>query len=446
MREYMPSKHCEQNLWLLKPANMNQGRGIEIIRNIRELRASMSAKPAHSQWVLQKYIEKPMLYHERKFDIRVWALVNDSCDVFLYKDGYIRTSSEKYSLDSGLNYVHLTNNCLQVHGENYSKHEPGNTLSYAIFKEYMSKAYENVNPKVDFDTQIMPRIKDLIIDTILSVKTGVISAAKKRGCNFELLGYDFMIDEDLRVWLIEVNTNPYIGIPNTYIKGILPLMLDSMFNITLDSIYPSNQVKEKPENRFELIYCEKHSKFASGAINQRRSFSKSLIYPVKDFEWIPGKRQPSPKHKARKKQDPSNLNISGSSPFKKVDNIKTKQSLSPIKGLSTDPLQPEQSKTVDILSLNAITPDGARKLFEQTQIISKPRATPNVRKRIAQKLHKTLGLEEFSLEIVKNQNYLGVIQLFDKILNFIRNNAKNSAIPQNEIADFGKVFFIIFSN
>ena len=81
MKEHIPSKHCEQNVWLLKPANMNQGRGIEIVKNLRELKNILSTKPPHTQWVLQKYIERPLLYRERKFDIRVWALVTDSADV-----------------------------------------------------------------------------------------------------------------------------------------------------------------------------------------------------------------------------------------------------------------------------------------------------------------------------------------------------------------------------
>jgi hypothetical protein len=58
-------------------------------------------------------------------------------------------------------------------------------------------------------------MKDLIIDSILSVKTQL--NPNKRKNVFEIFGYDFLIDEDFRVWLIEVNTNPYLGIPNTFI-------------------------------------------------------------------------------------------------------------------------------------------------------------------------------------------------------------------------------------
>lgn len=42
---------------------------------------------------------------------------------------------------------------------------------------------------------------------------GGLNPNKRENC-FELMGYDFMIDEDFRVWLIEVNTNPYFGVVN----------------------------------------------------------------------------------------------------------------------------------------------------------------------------------------------------------------------------------------
>ena len=51
---------------------------------------------------------------------------------------------------------------------------------------------------------------------------------------FELLGFDFMIDEDLRTWLIEVNTNPYLGVPNKFIEGLLPKMLNDLLIMNLD--------------------------------------------------------------------------------------------------------------------------------------------------------------------------------------------------------------------
>ena len=55
---------------------------------------------------------------------------------------------------------------------------------------------------------------------------------------FELYGYDFLVDEDFRTWLIEINTNPYLGIPNTFIKNLLPKMLDNLLSIVLDRNFP----------------------------------------------------------------------------------------------------------------------------------------------------------------------------------------------------------------
>ena len=80
-KESLASKHCERNLWLLKPANLNQGRGIELLRTLQDIRRSLAGKRPNSRWVLQKYIERPLLYRDRKFDIRVWVVVTDRVDV-----------------------------------------------------------------------------------------------------------------------------------------------------------------------------------------------------------------------------------------------------------------------------------------------------------------------------------------------------------------------------
>lgn len=228
-KERIPAKHCRNNLWLIKPAAENQGRGIEVFQNdLAGMKKFLSSKAANTYWVVQKYIEKPLLYHGRKFDIRMWAVITWKGELFYYKHGYIRTSSDTYSTDSKLNYVHLTNNCLQKYGEKYEAFEKGNTLSFEAAEKYITEQH----PEFKFDTCIVPRMKDLMIDSFLAVKNE-LNPSKRRNC-FELLGFDFIIDEDLRTWLIEINTNPYLGVPNKFIEGLLPKMLHDLFTINLD--------------------------------------------------------------------------------------------------------------------------------------------------------------------------------------------------------------------
>jgi hypothetical protein len=60
------------------------------------------------------------------------VLVNQEGKVYMFKEAYVRTSSQTYTLDAeqiaDVN-VHLTNNAVQKHQEDYGKFEDGNVMS-----------------------------------------------------------------------------------------------------------------------------------------------------------------------------------------------------------------------------------------------------------------------------------------------------------------------------
>lgn len=305
--ERMPAKHTGENMWLIKPAALNQGKGIEVCHSLKEIKNILRSKIPQSIWVVQKYVERPLLFHGRKFDIRVWAIATAKKELFFYKHGYLRTSSFDYDTSVSDNYVHLTNNCLQKWGDHYGKHETGNTLSFEAFQQYLDEKFPGLN--LDVGRHFIKRIKDLIIDSYLSAKK-IIHKSKRR-TSFELLGFDFLVDEDFRVWLIEVNTNPYLGIPNEFIADLLPKLIDDMLKIVLDPIYPSEIKSDRFENDFELLYCEVGSTFSpdGGSKNVRQSYSAPL-YPVPELAQMPMCRtDPFDLHRQEDEASPPPLDI-----------------------------------------------------------------------------------------------------------------------------------------
>jgi len=69
-------------------------------------------------------------------------------------------SSADYATDKLKDdYVHLTNNAIQKNCPNYGKQEDGNQLSFTDLRNYMRKEALNSNRPMDFDKDIVPRMK-----------------------------------------------------------------------------------------------------------------------------------------------------------------------------------------------------------------------------------------------------------------------------------------------
>lgn len=62
--------------------------------------------------------------------------------------------------------------------------------------------------KNEFGPESFSKVKRQIWDVVLLSLESCQTKVIHRKNSFEVLGYDFMVDQDLRVWLIEINSSP----------------------------------------------------------------------------------------------------------------------------------------------------------------------------------------------------------------------------------------------
>ena len=94
---------------------------------------------------------------------------------------------------------------------------------------------------------------------------GKLDPKRRMNC-MEVFGLDFMIDDDFKSYLIEVNTNPSLELSSPLLARLIPNMLENALKLGLDSLFlpPEGYSTKKafigdasPENRFELVYDSK---------------------------------------------------------------------------------------------------------------------------------------------------------------------------------------------
>ena len=91
--------------------------------------------------------------------------------------------------------------------------------------------------KVNVWRDLYEDMKCMIQKSVDSVKTK-INYENRKHC-FEIFGYDFIIDQDFTVWLIEINTNPCLEESSGVLRTLLPRMIDDALKLTIDKVFPN---------------------------------------------------------------------------------------------------------------------------------------------------------------------------------------------------------------
>ena len=288
LKKFRNYKLSEDNLWLMKPKKSSLGKGIKIFRRLES---------APNDFILTKYISYPHLIHKHKYDFRIYILVTGISPfrIYLYQEGLVRFATEKYSLDfNKLDelYRHLTNVGMNVRNiKAYKKAvnadtTEGNRWSLQVYRSYCEK--HGINFK-----KIWSQIADIAIKSLLSVRDIFLKTLKYIGTkdknHFKLFGYDFLVDENLKVYLLEVNSRPSLLMKDINDIKLKPQLIADTLNIVgitpyshdykdnFESYDKGNDINEediddnedsvnrafcefgRPKGRFELIFPLKNN-------------------------------------------------------------------------------------------------------------------------------------------------------------------------------------------
>ncbi|GCC36827.1 hypothetical protein chiPu_0015327 [Chiloscyllium punctatum] len=217
--------------WIIKPPASARGIGIQVIHRWNQI-------PKKRPLLVQKYLHKPYLIGESKFDLRIYVYVTsyDPLRIYVFTDGLVRFASCKYSSSMkslGNKFMHLTNYSVNKLNAEYKPNSDGKLCQG--HKWSLKALWAYLSQKGVRTDLLWEQIKDVIIKTIIASESYVNSQihlyVRSRYTCHELFGFDIMLDENLKPWVLEVNISPSLHSNSTLDVMIKGRMISDLLNL-----------------------------------------------------------------------------------------------------------------------------------------------------------------------------------------------------------------------
>ncbi|CAD8061099.1 unnamed protein product [Paramecium primaurelia] len=205
--------------YIAKPDAGSQGDGIYLIKKLKDIKTNESM-------VIQQYISKPLLIDKKKFDLRLYVLITslDPYLCYINKEGLARFCTVDYEQPNDKNlrnpFMHLTNYSLNKKSTNFQFYNGKNILDInegtkrtysSIQKNLEILGYNNQDVENQIDSLIVAYLKSLLPFLAFNQKLVFQKRVAEVKC-FQVLGFDILLDEKGKPWLLEVNSNPSLQI------------------------------------------------------------------------------------------------------------------------------------------------------------------------------------------------------------------------------------------
>lgn len=162
--------------------------------------------------------------------------------MYIFKEGLVRFATQKYTTSaSSVNkqYIHLTNYSVNKKNEEYvkskgvsQKEEDDSELASKWNLAQLKRFFDKNG--IDYNT-IMFRIRDVIVKSLISIEPHVYNLTsrhtKHKNIFFELFGFDILLDNKLKPWLLEVNISPSLSSSSPLDKKIKTVLLCDTLNL-----------------------------------------------------------------------------------------------------------------------------------------------------------------------------------------------------------------------
>ena len=207
----------DNSIWIVKENLSYGGIGTKILK-YKDLIKNIYDK---DEYIIQKYLENPLLYDGKKVDLRIHFIILPKIKnnkiikfkVYLSKLVIVRYTRNKFDLNNLDVKNHLTNFSLNIEDNHFE-------LSHLFGKDFSDRIYK----------QIKYKFKHLIKNKILNILNNYKDVIYPYFFAFHCL--DVLIDDKEEIYFIDYNINPgiyYINI-NEQIKKMLQKFIYKMLN------------------------------------------------------------------------------------------------------------------------------------------------------------------------------------------------------------------------